>query len=103
MSAILDLQAELASPPPPPGADGEALLDAWRDARDEAVDAYRAWRVASRYRSDEAFAVYLAADDREAAAADALARWVARGRRRVSAVPPFLPSSPTDLSTKETP
>jgi hypothetical protein len=103
MSAVLRLEAALTSPPPPPGAGGEALLDAWRDARDEAVDAYRAWRVASRYGCDEAFAVYLAADDREAAAADALARWVAHGRRRVSAAPPFLPSSPSDPLTKETP
>jgi hypothetical protein len=76
MSAVLDLAA-LTSPPPPPGADGDALLDAWRDARDEAADAYAAWAVASRYGADEAYAVFVAAGDREAAAADALARWVA--------------------------
>jgi hypothetical protein len=77
MTTFLDLGAALATPPPPPGADGEALLAAWRDARDDAVDAYRAWRTASRYRAGEAFAVYMAAADREAAGADALARYLA--------------------------
>jgi hypothetical protein len=75
---LLDMRAELASPPPPPGADGEALLDAWRDASEDARLAYRAWQRTSRYRAGEAFAVFTAADDREAAAADALARYVAR-------------------------
>jgi hypothetical protein len=78
MTGMLDLAAALASPSPPPGADGEALLDAWRDARDDALAAYRTWSTASRYRADEAFAVFAAASDREAAAAEALARWVAR-------------------------
>jgi hypothetical protein len=78
MTSVLDVHAELASPPPPPGADGDALLDSWRDACADARIAYHAWRTASRYRADEAFAVYTAADDREAAAADALARFVAR-------------------------
>jgi hypothetical protein len=78
MTEVLDLTAALASPSPPPGADGEALLDAWRDARDDAVAAYSAWTTASRYRADEAFAVWAAADDREAAAAEALARFVSR-------------------------
>jgi hypothetical protein len=77
MIRTLALPADLASPPPPPGADGEALLDAWRDACEDARLAYRAWRRSSRYRSAEAFAVYVAADDREGAAADALARFVA--------------------------
>jgi hypothetical protein len=81
MTGSMIPNAELESPPPPPGADGEALLDAWRDACGDARLAYRAWRAASRYRSDEAFAVFTAAADREAAAADALARYVARGRR----------------------
>ena len=75
------IELALASLRPPPGADGEALLDAWRDARDDASTAYGAWCTASRYRADEAFAVFAAADDREAAAADALARWVAQERR----------------------
>ena len=78
MTGMLDLTAALASPSPPPGADGEALLDAWRDARDDAVAAYRAWTTATRYRADEAYAVFAAAGEREAAAGDALARWVAR-------------------------
>jgi hypothetical protein len=81
MSGVLDRSAELASPAPPPGADAEALLDAWRDACMDARIAYRAWNTASRYRSDEAYAVFTAADEREAAAADALARLVARGLR----------------------
>ena len=68
MSTMLDTAA-LADPPAPPGADGEALLDAWRDACGDAVAAYRAWCSSSRYRAGEAFAVYTAAHDREAAAA----------------------------------
>jgi hypothetical protein len=80
MTHVSDAELELLSPPPPPGADGEALLDAWRDAADDALAAYRAWRAASRYRAGETFTVYVAAADREAAAADALARWVARSR-----------------------
>jgi hypothetical protein len=78
MTEVLDLTAALASPSPPPGADGEALLDAWRDARDDAVAAYSAWATVPRCRADEAFAVWAAADDREAAAAEALARFVSR-------------------------
>jgi len=86
VSAVLDMDA-LKSPPPPPGADGDALLDAWRDARDEAADAYAAWSAASRYGADEAYAVFLAAGDREAAAAEALARWVAAYQRRTPPAP----------------
>jgi hypothetical protein len=74
----LDLQAQLASPPLPHGLDGQALLEAWRDAFADALDAYRAWRDAPRDGASEAFTVYVAADDREAAAAAALACWIAR-------------------------
>ena len=49
---------------------GAPSCDAWRDARDEAADAYRcgAPRVTRR-----AYAAYRAAQDREDAAQDALA------------------------------
>jgi hypothetical protein len=77
VSPVRDLEAALSSCAPPPGADGGTLLDAWHAARDDALRAYRAWRASTRGRTAEAFAVYLAADDREAAAAAALSRWAA--------------------------
>jgi hypothetical protein len=48
-----------------------AEVDAWREAHDEAAEAYRAW-VASGSRT--AYATYRAAQDREDAAQDALVR-----------------------------
>jgi hypothetical protein len=45
--------------------------DVWNDAREEALDAYCTWRIAP---TAEAFAVYRAAQDREDAAQDMLAR-----------------------------
>jgi hypothetical protein len=56
-------------------------LDAWKDARDDAHEAYRVWR--SR-RGGEAYAAYRAAQDREDAAQDVLAvsRVSARERAR---------------------
>jgi hypothetical protein len=47
-----------------------AEADAWREAHEEAAEAYRTWR-ASRTRA--AYAAYRAAQDREDAAQDALA------------------------------
>ena len=44
---------------------------AWRDAHEEAAAAYRAWRSG---RTREAYAAYRAAQDREDAAQDLLAR-----------------------------
>ena len=44
--------------------------DLWTDARDEAREAYRAWRAAP---AAETYAVYRAAQDREDAAQDTLA------------------------------
>jgi hypothetical protein len=44
---------------------------AWRDAHEEAAAAYVAWRVR---RTREAYAAYRAAQDREDAAQDTLAR-----------------------------
>ena len=46
------------------------VLDAWKDARDDADAAYRDWR---RTRGAAAYAAYRAAQDREDAAQDALA------------------------------
>jgi hypothetical protein len=46
------------------------VLDAWKDARDDADAAYRVWRLG---RTAEAYAAYRAAQDREDAAQDALA------------------------------
>jgi hypothetical protein len=47
-----------------------AERDAWREAHDEAVDAYRGWRTGG---SRAGYAVYRAAQDRADAAQDALA------------------------------
>jgi hypothetical protein len=47
------------------------VLDAWRDAADEARGAFAQWR---RMRSADAYAAYRAAQDREDAAQDALAQ-----------------------------
>jgi hypothetical protein len=48
-----------------------ADFDAWREAREEARDAYQTW-IAQH--TAEAYAVYRAAQDREDAAQDTLAR-----------------------------
>jgi hypothetical protein len=50
-------------------ASGDALLAAWRDARDEANAALRAWRVSP---GPESYAVYRAAEDRADAAETSL-------------------------------
>ena len=47
-----------------------ADFDAWGDARDEALHAYRRWRARP---TAESYAVYRAAQDREDAAQDTLA------------------------------
>jgi hypothetical protein len=47
------------------------VLDAWRDAAEEARAAFGSWR---RLRSAEAYVAYRAAQDREDAAQDALAQ-----------------------------
>src|SRR3954453_17198977 len=47
-----------------------AERDAWREAHDDAVDAYRAWRTG---RTRGLYAAYRAAQDRADAAQDALA------------------------------
>lgn len=46
----------------------EQLRSAWREARDEAAAAYRRWCAAVVAERRTAYAVYLAAADREAAA-----------------------------------
>jgi hypothetical protein len=48
-----------------------ALYDAWSDAHEEAEEAYWSWRLRG---GAHAYAVYRAAQDREDAAQDALAR-----------------------------
>jgi hypothetical protein len=56
------------------GADEDWRVDelylAWSAARDEALDAYDAWR---QHRGADAYAVYVAAEDRADAACAALA------------------------------
>jgi hypothetical protein len=47
-----------------------ALHDVWREAHDEAADAYAVWRTR---RTTAAYAAYRAAQDREDAAQDGLA------------------------------
>jgi hypothetical protein len=51
----------------------EVLRNAWADARDDAHDAYRDWSEAARGDRSEAYAVYRAAEEREAVAAELLA------------------------------
>ncbi len=53
------------------GATWAPERDAWRDAHEDAASAYRAWL---RRRTPAAYAAYRAAQDREDAAQDALAR-----------------------------
>jgi hypothetical protein len=66
--------------PGPAGEDGDALVAAWKAARDEATRAYDAWRSGGV----EEFAVWRAAADREHAAADALASRALERRTRWS-------------------
>ena len=61
--------------PRPPDESPEAALDAWRAAAAEAELAYDDWCEAARRRERRmAFVVYRAAADREAVAAEVLAR-----------------------------
>jgi hypothetical protein len=48
-----------------------ASYDAWREAREDAREAYRAWRS---LRTADSYAIYRAAQDREDAAQDTLGR-----------------------------
>jgi hypothetical protein len=57
-----------------------ADYDAWADARDEALDAYREWRTAP---ASESYTVYRAAQDRADAAQDTLSQ-TQTSRRSVS-------------------
>ena len=52
------------------GAGWSAAADAWREAHDDASEAYRGWRTTG---SRMAYAAYRAAQDREDAAQDTLA------------------------------
>lgn len=73
----LDLAVLFMGPAPRPEADVELIFDAWVAACDHSRDAYDAWRDAPRESQAEAYAVYVAAADRESAAAAALAASVA--------------------------
>jgi hypothetical protein len=55
----------------------EVLRNAWADARDDAHDAYRDWCDAPRGERSDAYAVYRAAEEREAVAAELLSDGVA--------------------------
>jgi hypothetical protein len=59
------------------GREGENLRRAWRDACSDLATAWRAWADAGRETGAECRAVHLAAEDREEAAATALALWCA--------------------------
>jgi hypothetical protein len=74
---VSDVGQAAQMPPafPPAGADVEDLRLAWRAACDEARLAYFAWRDAAVPRLAEAYAVFVAAAEREAVAAEVLARW----------------------------
>lgn len=63
---------ELFRPLQAPDADGDDLVAAWRGARDDAARAYELWRDAAADEKSEAYCVYLAAADREDAAAEIL-------------------------------
>jgi hypothetical protein len=59
---------------PPIKCDREELRMAWRDACADLRVAYYGWREGGAGERAEAFAAYVAAADREAAAAEAFAR-----------------------------
>lgn len=65
--------------PGPADSDGDALVAAWKAARDDAERAYEGWRSGG---GNEEHAVYCAAADREQAAADALASRALERRNR---------------------
>jgi hypothetical protein len=50
----------------------EEPITAWRSAKEDSGLAYRAWCRARRHDKPQAYAVYVAAADREHAAADAV-------------------------------
>jgi hypothetical protein len=58
----------------PPEGGVENLLTAWRDACTDLRVAYEAWRENGPAKRADAFAAYVAAADREAAAGEAVAR-----------------------------
>ncbi len=63
---------ELFRPLQAPDAGGDDPVAAWRDASHEATRAYERWRDAAPEDRSESYCVYLAAADREGAAADVL-------------------------------
>ena len=72
----MSVQAQLgdgAAGFPPADVDIEDLRMAWRDAADDARDAYQRWSEAAYEQTRMAYAVYLAAAERETVAANVLA------------------------------
>ena len=76
MSTPIRLTDEIA-PFPPSDADSEDLLMAWRDAANEARTAYLDWADRGADDPRTAYAVYVAAADREEVAARVLCDWTA--------------------------
>jgi hypothetical protein len=74
MSTPMRLSDSIA-PYPPSDADAEDLLMAWRDAANDARLAYLDWIEAGQEDARTRYAVYVAAADREAVAAEVLGSW----------------------------
>jgi len=70
------------------GLDPDDLRAAWREACNDVRCAYDAWRTEGPAGSADRFAVYVAAADREAAAAEVLARY-APGRDTTDVIATF--------------
>jgi hypothetical protein len=73
-----DQQLQAAHGWPPAACDVEDLWSAWRDACDDLRLAHEAWRDSVADDRREAYAVVVAAADREAVAAETLSRITAR-------------------------
>lgn len=70
-----ELRAALAvTKPAPTPADVDAVFAAWRRAAREMQEAWRAWCTAAAEGAADAYAVYLAAADRETVAGEVLER-----------------------------
>ena len=75
MSTPMRLSDSIA-PYPPSEADAEDLLMAWRDAANDARLAYLDWiEAGTEGDARTRYAVYVAAADREAVAAEVLGQW----------------------------
>lgn len=70
MSISLDTIRRTPAPGLPLHDGSEELREAWKSARDQALLAYRVWSDAAPREKRDAYVAYIAAADREAAAAD---------------------------------